>query len=146
MQEFHGAANMSAAGSSSDAASAAAAASSSDISSSSPAPAGCGGVLIIGGGVAELTLALFLAQLRIPCRVFESYPRLRPAVGACLQLAPNGVAVLQLEDALRARGAMCHSYRFCNDRGECFADLPLGGRAKRGAASITLARARLHAL
>jgi hypothetical protein len=41
---------------------------------------------------------------------------------------------------------MCHSYRFCNDRGECFADLPLGGRVKWGGDSITLARARLHAL
>ncbi len=53
------------------------------------------GVLIAGGGIAGLTLALTLDQIGVPCTVFESVRELRPlCVGINIQ--PN--AVRELED------------------------------------------------
>lgn len=118
--------------------------------SSSPAvPANSASVLVIGGGISGLTLALFLHRLRIPCRVFEAYAALSETAGACLQLAPNGVNVikaLDLENELKVRGAVCHAYRFCNERGQTVAELPLKGAELYGADAITCSRHRLHTL
>ncbi|MFM5908915.1 MAG: flavin-dependent oxidoreductase [Novosphingobium sp.] len=52
-------------------------------------------ILIAGGGIAGLTLALTLDQIGVPCVVFESTPELRP-LGVGINLQPN--AVRELED------------------------------------------------
>ena len=51
-------------------------------------------VAIVGAGVAGLALAALLTRLGVGCQVFERTRRLG-AVGAGIQLAPNGVRVLQ---------------------------------------------------
>ena len=47
-------------------------------------------VLIAGGGIAGLTLALTLHQIGVACTVFESVPELRP-LGVGINLQPNAV-------------------------------------------------------
>tara|TARA_A100001391_G_scaffold117764_1_gene79797 strand:+ start:17512 stop:18762 length:1251 start_codon:yes stop_codon:yes gene_type:complete len=51
-------------------------------------------VLIIGGGIGGLVLALSLHQKNIPCRVFEAVSEIR-AVGAGINLLPHAVKELQ---------------------------------------------------
>ncbi|WP_458757340.1 flavin-dependent oxidoreductase [Afipia sp. TerB] len=50
-------------------------------------------VLIAGGGIGGLTLALSLHQIGIPCRVFESVPELRP-LGVGINVLPHAVREL----------------------------------------------------
>lgn len=50
-------------------------------------------VLIAGGGIAGLTLALTLHQIGVPCRVFEAVPELAP-LGVGINLQPNAVREL----------------------------------------------------
>lgn len=52
-------------------------------------------VLIAGGGIAGLSLALTLHQIGVPCTVFESVADLRP-LGVGINIQPN--AVRELED------------------------------------------------
>ncbi|MFD1510327.1 flavin-dependent oxidoreductase [Lacimonas salitolerans] len=50
-------------------------------------------VLISGGGIAGLSLALTLHQIGVPCTVFEQVPELRP-LGVGINLQPNAVREL----------------------------------------------------
>ncbi len=50
-------------------------------------------VLIAGGGIGGLTLALTLHQIGVPCRVYESVPELLP-LGVGINLQPNAVREL----------------------------------------------------
>jgi 2-polyprenyl-6-methoxyphenol hydroxylase-like FAD-dependent oxidoreductase len=50
-------------------------------------------VLIAGGGIAGLTLALTLHQIGVPCRVYESAPEMKP-LGVGINLQPNAVREL----------------------------------------------------
>ena len=57
-------------------------------STSSPLP-----VLIAGGGIAGMAMALTLHQIGVPCRVFEAVPDLQP-LGVGINLQPNAVREL----------------------------------------------------
>lgn len=59
-----------------------------NVSTDSTAP-----VLIAGGGIAGMTLALTLHQIGVPCRVFESVPQILP-LGVGINLQPNAVREL----------------------------------------------------
>jgi 2-polyprenyl-6-methoxyphenol hydroxylase-like FAD-dependent oxidoreductase len=50
-------------------------------------------VLIVGGGIGGLTLALLLERAGIACRVFEAAPALRP-LGVGINILPHGARVL----------------------------------------------------
>src|ERR1700744_6611839 len=50
-------------------------------------------VLIAGGGIGGLTLALSLHQIGVPVRVFESVPQLRP-LGVGINVLPHAVREL----------------------------------------------------
>src|SRR5689334_4158361 len=61
-------------------------------------------VLIVGGGIGGLTLALSLHQAGISCRVFEAAPEVQP-LGVGINILPHGMrelCELGLEDALTA--------------------------------------------
>ena len=77
-------------------------------------------VLIAGGGIGGLTLALSLHQIGVPAKVFESVPELRP-LGVGINVLPHAVRELielGLHDALDActnRSSLVHraSQRWC---------------------------------
>lgn len=66
-------------------------------------------VLIVGGGIAGLSLALGLHRVGIACEVVESRPLEELGGGAFLALAPNGVnalASLGVPDLLADAGGL----------------------------------------
>jgi 2-polyprenyl-6-methoxyphenol hydroxylase-like FAD-dependent oxidoreductase len=76
-------------------------------------------VLIAGGGIAGLTLALTCHQIGVPCRVFESAATLRP-LGVGINLQPNAVRELfdlGLEHDLAAIGVETREYGFFSKLG-----------------------------
>ena len=50
-------------------------------------------VLIVGGGIGGLTLALSLHQAEVPCRVFEAAPEIKP-LGVGVNLLPHAVSLV----------------------------------------------------
>lgn len=51
-------------------------------------------VVIVGGSVAGLSLALMLEQNGIDFVVLEAYPEIAPQVGASISIQPNGMRTL----------------------------------------------------
>ena len=63
-------------------------------------------VLIAGGGIGGLTLALSLHQIGVPCRIFESVAELKP-LGVGINVLPHAcreLIELGLLDELEAKG------------------------------------------
>ena len=50
-------------------------------------------VLIAGGGIGGLAVALTLHQIGVPCQIFESVPELKP-LGVGINIQPNAVREL----------------------------------------------------
>ena len=98
--------------------------------------------LIIGGGIAGPTLALFLKRAGIEPLVFEAYPRTED-VGGGFQIAPNGLRVLAdlgLAEALLREGSPSGDMAFRNHRGR---DIGLVRTARAGTA-VNIGRSNVH--
>jgi 2-polyprenyl-6-methoxyphenol hydroxylase-like FAD-dependent oxidoreductase len=98
--------------------------------------------LVIGGGIAGPTLALFLKRAGIEPCVFEAYPRAEE-VGGGFQIAPNGLRVLAdlgLADALLREGSPSGDMAFRNHRGR---DIGLVRTASSGTA-VNIGRSHVH--
>jgi len=90
-----------------------------------------GDVLIVGGGIGGLTLALELHRLGIACRVFESAPEMK-AVGVGINLLPHATRVLGelgLVPALARVAVETQEGAFFNRYGQLIYREPLGRRA-----------------
>ena len=88
-------------------------------------------VIIIGGGISGLTLALSLHELGIPCRVYESAPSFKP-LGVGLNLQPHGVrelTLLGLLPALYAHGVETSEMQYYSRHGQFIFSEPRGRRA-----------------
>ena len=91
-------------------------------------------VLIAGGGIGGLTLALCLAEHGCPTQVFEQATEFGEP-GAGIQLSPNCVRVLHwlgLEEALQAKAFLPQAIQFRHWRsGRVIAQQALGEAARR---------------
>ena len=125
------------------------ASSSARAAASGGADGGAGGVLVIGGGVAGVALALFLHRSGVRVRLYEAYRLLSDTAGLCLQLGANGVAVLealQLEQRLLERGVRAEAFRIVDEGGAEMCTVPLHTKALYGNETVMVQRHRLHTL
>ena len=88
-------------------------------------------IVIVGGGISGLTLALSLHELGIACRVYEAAPEFR-RLGVGLNLQPHGVrelALLGLLPALQARGVETSEMAYYSRHGQFIFSEPRGRQA-----------------
>jgi len=88
-------------------------------------------VLIVGGGIGGLTLALELSRRGVGCRVFESAPEIK-AVGVGVNLLPHAMRAyseLGLQPALERVAVETKEAAFFNRFGQLIYREPLGRRA-----------------
>ena len=105
-------------------------------------------VLIVGGGIGGLTLALELHQRKIACRVFESAPRIE-AVGVGINILPHATRVLAdlgLQDALAKVAVESAEAAFFNRFGQLIYREPLGRRAGYKWPQFSIHRGDLQAI
>jgi len=85
-------------------------------------------VLIAGGGIGGLTLALSLHQIGVPARVFESVPELKP-LGVGINVLPHAVRELielGLHDRLDASAVRTHELAYFSKHGKPIWSEPRG--------------------
>src|ERR1700759_4651900 len=85
-------------------------------------------VLIAGGGIGGLTLALSLHQIGVPVRGFESVPQLKP-LGVGINVLPHAVRELTelgLMDKLDASGVRTRELAYFSKRGQPIWSEPRG--------------------
>jgi 2-polyprenyl-6-methoxyphenol hydroxylase-like FAD-dependent oxidoreductase len=104
-------------------------------------------VLVIGGGVGGLTLALCLHRNGIPCRVLEAVPEIRP-LGVGVNILPHGAAELArlgVAEALLRHCVQTDEANFFNRYGQLIHREPLGRAAGYDHPQMSIHRADLHA-
>jgi 5-methylphenazine-1-carboxylate 1-monooxygenase len=105
-------------------------------------------VLIVGGGIGGLSLALELHSKRIACRVFESAPQIK-AVGVGINLLPHAtraLAELGLEPALARVAVETADAHFFNRFGQLIYREPLGRNAGYQWPQFSIHRGDLQAI
>lgn len=103
-------------------------------------------VIIIGGGISGLTLALSLHQLGISCRVYEAAPEIRK-LGVGINLLPHAVRELTelgLHDALAQVAVATREMAFYNRFGQFIYAEPRGRHAGYDWPQFSVHRGSLH--
>jgi 5-methylphenazine-1-carboxylate 1-monooxygenase len=104
------------------------------------------GILIIGGGIGGLTMALSLHARGIPCRVFEGASEFRP-LGVGINMMPHAIRVLSslgLEDKLQSYGVEAREFTYFNRHGQLIFAEPCGRFAGYEYPHFSIHRADLH--
>ena len=105
-------------------------------------------ILIVGGGIGGLTLALSLQAQGIPCQVYEAAKTFKP-LGVGINMLPHAVRVLTalgLEAGLMARGVEPHEFSFFNRHGQFIFAEPCGRLAGYEYRHFSIHRGDLHEL
>jgi 2-polyprenyl-6-methoxyphenol hydroxylase-like FAD-dependent oxidoreductase len=103
-------------------------------------------ILIIGGGIGGLSLALALHRVGITCRIYESSAEIKP-LGVGLNLLPHALHVLGelgLEADLLGKGIETKEYCFYTRHGQLVYREPRGRFAGYSAPQVSIHRADLH--
>ncbi len=103
-------------------------------------------ILIVGGGIGGLTLALALHRRGLPCRVFEAAPEFRP-LGVGINMLPHAIRVLTslgLQDDLNACGVEAKEFTYFNRHGQLIFSEPCGLHAGYEYPHFSIHRADLH--
>jgi 2-polyprenyl-6-methoxyphenol hydroxylase-like FAD-dependent oxidoreductase len=105
-------------------------------------------VVIVGGGIGGLTLALELHAAGIPCRVYEAVPEIK-AIGVGINILPHAqreLSRLGLEPALAAAAVETKEAAFYNRFGQHIYTEPLGRAAGYAWPQFSIHRGDLHAV
>lgn len=105
-----------------------------------------GDVVIVGGGIGGLTLALELHAAGIPCRVYEAVPEIK-ALGVGINVLPHAqreLTRLGLEPALAALAVETKEATFYNRFGQHIYSEPLGRYAGYSWPQFSIHRGDLH--
>jgi len=103
-------------------------------------------ILIVGGGVGGLTLALSLHQAGIACQVFEAAPEIKP-LGVGINLLPHGMRELTelgLQAQLAQEAVATREVVFCNRFGQFIYREPRGRYAGYEWPQLSIHRADLQ--
>jgi 2-polyprenyl-6-methoxyphenol hydroxylase-like FAD-dependent oxidoreductase len=103
-------------------------------------------IIIVGGGITGLTLALSLHAAKIPFRIFEAAPEFKP-LGVGINLLPHGMrelTALGLLPALEARGSATSEMSYYNRYGQYIFTEPRGRFAGYQWPQISIHRGHLH--
>ncbi len=103
-------------------------------------------ILIVGGGIAGLTLALSLHQAGVACRVFEAAPGIRP-LGVGINLLPHGcreLTELGLQERLARVAVETRETCLANRFGQFILREPRGRFAGHAWPQFSIHRADLH--
>ncbi|MFM0101145.1 flavin-dependent oxidoreductase [Paraburkholderia nemoris] len=103
-------------------------------------------VIIVGGGIGGLTLALALHKAGIKCRVFEAVPQLKP-LGVGLNLLPHAMRELDslgLKETLCDKGIVTREYSFYTNHGQLVDHEPRGQFAGLDWPQVSIHRGDLH--
>src|SRR3954467_5184388 len=103
-------------------------------------------VLIAGGGIGGLTLALSLHQIGVPVKVFESVPALKP-LGVGINVLPHAVRELielGLLDQLDASGVRTKELAYFSKHGKPIWSEPRGLEAGYKWPQFSIHRGTLH--
>ena len=103
-------------------------------------------VMIVGGGIGGLALALSLHQAGISCRVFEAVPEVMP-LGVGINLLPHAMRELSELGLLETLAAQCIETRelaFYSRHGQFIFKEPRGRYAGYDWPQLSIHRADLH--
>ena len=106
-------------------------------------------IMIIGGGVAGAALALFLQRTGMDAAIYEAGSVADNQAGAFLNVASNGMGVLEtlgLADAVVAEGIICPRLMMWNGAGRFLGEVANGLKPEEGLPSVTIKRSALHAI
>ncbi len=103
-------------------------------------------VLVVGGGIGGLTLALALHARGLSCRVCEAAPEFQP-LGVGINMLPHAMrelTALGLLPALESHGVEAREFAYFNRHGQAIFTEPCGRFAGYGYPHFSIHRADLH--